>query len=88
MLVLRYDNRFDNRKDKKLPTRWEGPFQVVKRYENGSYKLQDVNGTTHKTRVNGWRLKPYFLRFEAGASSTNSDNEDEGIPILSKQDWE
>ena len=62
---------------------------MVKRYENGSYKLQDVNGTTHKTRVNGWRLKSYFLRFEAGTSnSTSSDNEDEGIPIPSKQDWE
>ena len=53
MLVLRYDNRFDNKEDKKFLTRWEGPFQVVKRYENDSYKLQDVNGTTHKTRVNG-----------------------------------
>ena len=26
MLVLRYDNWFDNRKDKRFLTRWEGPF--------------------------------------------------------------
>ena len=86
MLVLCYNNWFDNRNDKKFLTRWKGPFQVVKRYENGSYKLQDVIGTTHKTRVNRWRLKPYFLRFEAGASSssTSSDNADEEIPIASK----
>ena len=58
---------------------------MVKRYENGSYKLQDVDGKIHKTRVNGWRLKPYFLRFEVGASS---DQEDEGASIPSKQNWE
>ena len=42
---------------------------MVKRYVNGSYKLQEVNGKVHETRVNGWRLKPYFLRFEAGATT-------------------
>ncbi|MCO5561276.1 hypothetical protein L7F22_014897 [Adiantum nelumboides] len=39
MLVLRYDNRFDTKKDKK--------------YTNGSYRLQDISGKLHKTRVNG-----------------------------------
>ncbi|MCO5548283.1 hypothetical protein L7F22_001740 [Adiantum nelumboides] len=29
MLVLRYDNRFDTRKDKKFMNRWEGPFLEV-----------------------------------------------------------
>ena len=62
MLVLRYDNRFDNRKDGKLLAKWEGPFLVLKRYNNGSYQLQDVEGKVHQTRVNGWRLKPYFQR--------------------------
>ena len=60
----------------------------MKGYENGSYKFQDVNGKVLKTRVNGWRLKPYFSRFEARASSNGNDNEDEGVPIPSKQDWE
>ena len=60
---------------------------MVKRYENGSYKFQDVNGKLYKIRVNGWRLKPYFLRFKAGAdrssnSNNNNNNEDEGVPIL------
>ncbi|MCO5605909.1 hypothetical protein L7F22_060095 [Adiantum nelumboides] len=63
MLVLRYDNRFDNRKDKKFLSRWEGLFQ--KKYSNGSYQLQEINGRLHKTRVNGWRLKPYFQRFDS-----------------------
>ena len=66
MLVLRYDNRFDTRKDKKFLQRWEGTYVILKPYPNGSYKIYDVNGRIHKTRVNGWRLKPYFQRFDAG----------------------
>ena len=61
-LVLRYDNRFDNRKDAKLVLKWEGPFVVIKKYPNGSYKLGDMDGRVHKTRVNGWRLKLYHSR--------------------------
>ncbi|MCO5580783.1 hypothetical protein L7F22_034654 [Adiantum nelumboides] len=65
MLVLCYDNRFDTRKDKKFMPRWEGPYVIRKKYTNGSYRLQDISGKVHKTRVNGWRLKPYFQRFDA-----------------------
>ena len=64
MLVLRYDNRFDTRKDKKFMPRWEGPYLILKKHSNGSYRLRDVSGKVHKTRVNGWRLKPYFQRFD------------------------
>ena len=86
MLVLRYDNRFDTRKDKKFMPRWEGPFIILKHYANGSYKLMDATGKLHKTRVNGWRLKPYFQRFdqvplldfseEATSSSSNTPPEE------------
>ena len=33
---------------------------MVERFQNGSYQLKDIDGKNHKTRVNGWRLKPYF----------------------------
>ena len=39
---------------------WEGPFKVVELFDNGSYQLMDASRGLHKTRVNGWRLKPYF----------------------------
>ena len=61
-LMLKYDNRFDNRKDGKFLQRWEGPFQIMRRYDNKSYLLRDMTGKVHHTRVNGWRLKPYFQR--------------------------
>ncbi|MCO5564550.1 hypothetical protein L7F22_018214 [Adiantum nelumboides] len=65
ILVLRYDNRFDTRKDKQFMPKWEGPYVIRKKYTNGSYRLQDISGKLHKTRVNGWKLKPYFQRFDA-----------------------
>ncbi|MCO5584007.1 hypothetical protein L7F22_037926 [Adiantum nelumboides] len=37
MLVLRYNNRFDTRKDKKFMVRWEGPFLIYKKYTNGGH---------------------------------------------------
>ncbi|MCO5614989.1 hypothetical protein L7F22_069276 [Adiantum nelumboides] len=59
-LVLWYDNRFDNKKDGKFVPHWEGPFKVVRKYDNDSYQLMNATGKLHKVRVNGWRLKPYF----------------------------
>ena len=63
-LVLCYDNRFDHKKDGKFLQRWEGPFQIITKFDNGSYHLQDITCKVHTTRVNGWRLKPYFQRIE------------------------
>ncbi|MCO5580087.1 hypothetical protein L7F22_033953 [Adiantum nelumboides] len=65
MLVLRYNNRFDTKKDKKFMVRWEGPFLIYKKYTNGSHRLQDISGKLHKTWVNGWRLKHCFQRFDS-----------------------
>ena len=60
-LVLRYDNRFDYNKSDKFAPHWEGPFKVLlEKFSNGSYQLVDISGRQHQTRVNGWRLKPYF----------------------------
>lgn len=33
-LVLKYDYRFDIKKDKKFLHRWEGPFVTMKKYSN------------------------------------------------------
>ena len=69
-LVLRYNDRFDYNKSDKFVPHWEGPFKVVELFDNGSYQLMDASGELHKTRVNGWRLKPYFsqvIEDQAGA---------------------
>ena len=59
-LVLRYDNRFDYNKSDKFAPHWEGPFKILEKFANGSYQLMDISSKQHQTRVNGWRLKPYF----------------------------
>ena len=57
---------------------WEGPFKVVEMFDNGSYQLMDASGALHKTRVNGWRLKPYFsqvLENQAGTTQVSFAND-------------
>ena len=36
---------------------------MKERFSNGSYQLMDATGNLHKTKVNRWRLKPYFSQF-------------------------
>ncbi|MCO5584498.1 hypothetical protein L7F22_038426 [Adiantum nelumboides] len=61
-LVLRYDNKLDTHFDKKFIPRWEGPFVVKKVYPTGYFQLMDIDGTPHKRKVNGFRLKLYLTR--------------------------
>ncbi|MCO5579608.1 hypothetical protein L7F22_033465 [Adiantum nelumboides] len=60
MLVMRYDSRLDLSHKKKFPRRWEGPYVILKKFKNGSYRLQDLSDKIHKYPVNGWRLKEFF----------------------------
>ncbi|MCO5604728.1 hypothetical protein L7F22_058898 [Adiantum nelumboides] len=52
-LVLRYDNRFDPKKDGKFLLKWEGPFVVIQRFSNGSYQLGDLDGKGYGTDIAG-----------------------------------
>ncbi|MCO5555449.1 hypothetical protein L7F22_008994 [Adiantum nelumboides] len=61
-LVLRYNSKLDNTFQKKFQIKWEGPFTVVNKFDNGTYQLADLDGAEHKYRVNGYRLKKYLAR--------------------------
>ncbi|MCO5560520.1 hypothetical protein L7F22_014135 [Adiantum nelumboides] len=61
-LVLRYDNRLDNRFDAMFETRWQGPYIVKKAFNSSYYQLMDLDGKEHPRKVNGYRLKPYLSR--------------------------
>lgn len=75
-LVLRYDNKLDNRYDAKFIPKWEGPFVVLEAFPSGYYQLMDLDGIPHKRKVNGYRLKPYLTRqipnFEGSATKATS----------------
>ena len=85
-LVLRYDNRFDYNKGDKFIPHWEGPYKVLEKFGNGSYQLVDTSGNLHKTRVNGWRLKPYFSQIfdEQVDSAQVSLDSDEPLGLISQ----
>ena len=72
-LVLRYDHRYDYIQGQMLDNKWEGPFVVHKKYDNGSYQLKDVDGALHSYRVNGWRLKKYVTRGPTYISQVTND---------------
>jgi hypothetical protein len=57
-LVLLYDSRFQKFPGK-FKIRWQGPYKVVKAYDNGSCDLEDFQGRPLATRINGNRLKVY-----------------------------
>ncbi|MCO5594343.1 hypothetical protein L7F22_048373 [Adiantum nelumboides] len=61
-MVLRYNSKLDSTFQKKFQIKWQGPFLVLDRFPNGTYQLVDLNGTLHKARVNGYRLKKYYAR--------------------------
>ena len=59
---MRYNSRLDNTFQKKFQIKWEGPFSLVSKFENDTYQLADLDGTEHKYRINGYRLKKYMAR--------------------------
>lgn len=61
-LVLRYNSALDHTFKKKFQIKWEGPFKVMEKYDNGTFQLTDLDGTPHESRVNGYRLKKYVAR--------------------------
>ncbi|MCO5578415.1 hypothetical protein L7F22_032257 [Adiantum nelumboides] len=61
-MVLRYNSKLDSTFQKTFQIKWQGPFLVLDRFTNGTYQLADLNGTLHKARVNGYRLKKYYAR--------------------------
>ena len=61
-LVLRYNSQLDHTFKTRFVTKWEGPFKVREKFANGSYQLEDLDGMVHERRVNGVKLKKYFVR--------------------------
>lgn len=59
-LVLMYDNRYFHFLGK-LHTRWLRPYVVKAIFPNGSLLLADLDRLDHPTRVNGSRVKKYYL---------------------------
>ena len=56
--ALLFDSKFKNFKAK-FTTHWLGPYEVAWVYDNGSVKIQTIDGEASSFTVNGHRLKLY-----------------------------
>ena len=84
--MLCYDNIFNYNKGDKFAPHWQGPYKVLEMFGNGSYQLVDISGQLHKTRVNGWQLKPYFSQIfdeQVELATTSLDN-DEPLGLITQ----
>ena len=60
-LVLKQDKLKEPKaKHTKFQHLWLGPFQVVEKIGQGTYRLKTLQGETEKLPVNGKHLKRYF----------------------------
>ena len=54
---------------------------MVGKFDNGSYQLMDISGGLHKTRVNGWQLKPYFSQILEDQANGVQESLDSDKPL-------
>jgi hypothetical protein len=60
-LVMMFDAQHHCRAYKKLLPKWFGPFVINKVFiDNGSYELENVDGSPYPDRVNHDKLKKVF----------------------------
>ncbi|GBC47303.2 DDE-type integrase/transposase/recombinase [Rhizophagus irregularis DAOM 181602=DAOM 197198] len=51
-----------NFRPKKMDTKWNGPYYIHDRHNNGNYQLRTINGKIRKKRVHANQLRPYISR--------------------------
>jgi len=57
-LIMMFDARHHRMASKKLLPKWFGPFVIKKMFaDNGSYELENVNGSPYPDRINHDKLK-------------------------------
>lgn len=61
-LVLVRNTSIETSHNRKHKQRYLGPYQVVRRNPNGSYIVQELDGTTLRQRIGAFRIIPYISR--------------------------
>ena len=79
--VIVYDNSLDHQHSsvRKFARRWFGPYEVRQIYDNGTYRLCELDGTMLRTPIAGKRVKLFKKRNEAQPCVT-TDDVNEGAP--------
>ena len=61
-LVLKYESKLNSTFHTIFQTKWEGPYKVEQKFSNETYQLQNLDGRSHKRRVNRIKLKKYVAQ--------------------------
>lgn len=75
--IIEKQIEFDSTFHTAFQTKWEGPYRVEKKYENGIYQLMDLDGKRPRKRVNGIQLKKCFAQLMVALKE--EDHEDDGL---------
>ena len=99
-IVLLHNTKksFDMSNQIKLQWRWLGPYRIQTANKNGSYRLEELDGTTLQGSFNGDRLKKYYKLDDIEAEVENKEKEisedsltergeAEGNKALIPEDW-
>jgi hypothetical protein len=62
---------------RKFAKRWFGPYQVRKVFDNGIYRLSELDGTELRVPIAGKRVKIFKKRIGKEPYISNTDNEDQ-----------
>ena len=74
--MLKYESKLDSTFNTVFQTKWECPYKVEQKFLKGTYQLQDLDGRSHKRRVNGIRLKKYFARLMVAYKESDKKEEE------------
>lgn len=90
-LVLVHNTPLNKSHSDKLGFRWLGPFRIQEALGNGSYKIEELDGTAFRYPVHGNRIKIYYKPLPlpeetSSAQSTTSVSEDEGESMGHRDD--
>jgi hypothetical protein len=62
---------------RKFAKRWFGPYEVQKVFDNGTYRLSELDGTELRVPIPGKRVKIFKKRTGKEPYISNTDNEDQ-----------
>ncbi|MGQ3285766.1 RNase H-like domain-containing protein [Bosea sp. (in: a-proteobacteria)] len=71
-IVLIHESQLLKQFSHKLDDRWRGPYRILQKYENGSYQVQELDGSMLTEVVSGDRLK-IFKERDSSLRVSNGD---------------
>ncbi|MBW0584835.1 hypothetical protein O181_124550 [Austropuccinia psidii MF-1] len=76
-LVLVYNKPLESQWGLLFKNRWNGPYRVINQINNGTYELEELDGTKLRRKLSASHIKRFYPRGKKVQSSSESEIEDE-----------